>query len=607
MDKHYLKRPARNLSGLWLALASLLIVGGWYLLVIVYNQAPPHWRAMAAELGSLPQFKQDLSPNSTGTRLVYCQATEKGVGIYFCETENGKSKLLCEQKEKGYSWQRFSMLGWSPDDKLFACAVPLSPRINAGQQEEQILVCDGLSGDPVAKISADPNLYELAWLSPHSFVSSTDYNYDLRLFEQNPDGKWVVRQISQKVAQSRLENLTAISGKSVAWQDRGNICTFDFASSVAKKIWEADTNQYQLVDFTYSKETGEFLLNCSDEKGQFLVRFSPGSKETTDAGRIGSPQDFISIVKGINGKPEGWIGAWKRQGLIVVNVKWIDGGPRYVYEDHLSQIGGWADLRVKTEVDETPVHVPWNGFVDNFTLGGDSLFFTGSENGTIPSIWEYDMKAKTTRCIVNGSAPWLEYAKITTALVGTVTNAFGNISTYYLWQPVQISVGKKYPVIIAKEFWNWSPYNQIAANEGCYFAIGDESCVEALYNALAKNPNVDTNCVYLYASSAGTKFVCDLISEKPDLWKGVILFGPIYLPDLSYLQNKRPLVIAGRNDPFVISGLTTTDRLKKYQDQAAKAGIPVFLSFLKDSGHMPNSDATERIRVRRFARFLSEN
>ena len=76
--------------------------------------------------------------------MVFPQETEKGVGVFFCNANSEKTKLLCEQKEDDYSWQRFGMLGWSPDDKLFAYAVPLERQLNPGQREEQIVVCDGL-------------------------------------------------------------------------------------------------------------------------------------------------------------------------------------------------------------------------------------------------------------------------------------------------------------------------------------------------------------------------------------------------------------------------------------------------------------------------------
>jgi hypothetical protein len=580
MANPYLKRPTRNLIGLWLTVAVFAFVIGWRLLVIVCGNEPPHWRVIANELGSVPQFKQDLSPNSTGTRLVFCQDTEKGVGIFFCDTDSGKIKQLCEQKEKGRSWQRFSMLSWSPDDKLFAYAIPLNRQINAGEREEQIVVCDGLSGEAVAKISADPHLYELAWLTPHSFVYSTDFTYDLRLIGQNQDGNWVLRQVFQKVSTNKWETLTAISDSSVAWRVEGEIWTLDFASSSIKKIWEVTTNQ--LVDFTYSKETGEFLINCSDKDGRFLIRFSPSSQWMADVGRIGYQQGSVSSVTWINGGP----------------VTWINGEPRYAYLGYEEKE---PVLCIETKLGSKPIRVPWRGSVKNYTLSGDCLFITGNADYKLPGIWEYDIKSGVSRCIVSSSTGGFVYATVTAPLIGAVTNTAGEGRSYCLWQPVHVSTGRKYPLIIAQGLWNGFPYAQVAANEGYFFAIVDKPCVMTLCEELAKNPNVDTNRAYLYASSVETTSTSEFISEKPDLWKGAILFGPGALPDLSDLDKKQLLIIAGRNDDNAV------DYLTRFQDQAADTGIPITLSFLNDSEHMPNSVATERVRTRRFAKFLVEN
>jgi hypothetical protein len=398
-----------------------------------------------------------------------------------------------------------------------------------------------------------------------------------------------------------LETITAVSYKSVAWRDEGDIWTFDFEFGSLKKVWDSSANAFQLVDFTYTRETGEFLLNCSDEKGQFLIRFAPDSKTMADGGRIGVSRDFISLVKDIQSQPGDWIAAWKRQGLIVMNATWADNGPEYACADYMSRIGDWPALCVKTKAGAGLTHVPWNGFIENFALSGDHLFFTGGENGAVPGIWEYDMKAGTARCVVSGSAPWLEYVKMATALTGTVTNAAGEAKTYYLWPPAHISAGRKYPLIVTKQFWNWFPYDQIAANEEYFFAIVDETCVEKLPETLAKNINVDIKQVYLYESSAGTYFASQLIAEKPDLWKGAILFGPNGLPEPSDLQDKRLLLVAGMNDGNAVK------RLTKYQISAAEGGFPIALTFLTDSDHMPNSVANERRRAQIFNQFLIEN
>jgi len=520
------------------------------------------------ELCSIPQFKQDLIPNHANTRLVFCQDTERGVGIYFCNTDGGKPRLLCEKIENRLRWQRFTMLGWSPDDSLFACAWP-----DNNQDKEFILIFGGTNGEQLAQIGADQDLYQFAWFTDNSFACST--RTDVRFVVKQGKNSWEYKRHFEKMA-ANLDNLTAISDHSVAWQEAGAIWLFVFGAEQPQKIWEATTNT--LVEFTYARSSGEFILNCSDENGQFIIRFSPGSKGIAGTERIGNQQhDFVS------------------------KVKWVDGDPRYAYVNWLNNRGHWPDLCIQTKPNLDPIRVPWEGWIENFSLSGDHLFFTGSENGKLPSIWEYDIKSKTIRCVVDGSTRESAYAKIAAPLIGAVTNALGNAKTYYLWQPAQVSVGEKYPLIITKQFWNWFPYNQIAVNEGYYFAIVDESCVAALREALATYPNVDTNRVYLYESSAATAFASELIWENPELWKGAILFSPISLPDFSKMQNKRMLIIAGKDDDGQFA------RLSEYQNQAAASGTPVTLCFLAGADHIPNSVVSERTRARQFARFLSAN
>src|SRR5437899_4551579 len=118
LSKHFIARRSAN----WIAVGVSLLIPGWRLGIIAVRYF--HGGSVAREVASIRQFKQDLSPNSVNSRLVFCQDTAEGVGIYFCNTAGGKPKLLCEQKEKRHSWKRFTMLGWSPDDSLFACAWP---------------------------------------------------------------------------------------------------------------------------------------------------------------------------------------------------------------------------------------------------------------------------------------------------------------------------------------------------------------------------------------------------------------------------------------------------------------------------------------------------
>ena len=239
--------------------------------------------AKVRELGSIYQFEQDVIPNSANTRVIFCQDTSEGIGIYFCDTAGGKPRLLCEQKEKGHSWKRFTMLGWAPDDSLFACAFPENKR-----DQEWILVFDGHTGEPSGKVMTDQNLYHLAWLSTNAFAySSRTY---VRVVTRQAHGGLVHVRNFENVG-TNIEDFTAVSASSVAWRDGNAVCLLDLSSGTGERVWEATTNR--LVEFTFNAAASEFLLNCNDEAGQYLLRFTAGDKRVINLGRIGSQRDYI--------------------------------------------------------------------------------------------------------------------------------------------------------------------------------------------------------------------------------------------------------------------------------------------------------------------------
>ena len=582
MINNYLKRVVSSHMGLVLMVFSFVI--GWRVLVITCSHTPPHWRATAKGIGSTAWFRDDFYPNKDGTCVVFSQETEKGVGIFFCNAGSEKTKLLCEQKENGYSRQRFGMLGWSPDDKLFAYAVPLDRQLNPGQREEQIVVCDGLSGETAAKIPAEPGLTQIAWLSPQSFAYLT-YNQDVRVWRQKTGGSWAQLYNYPNIVSGKLETIensfTTTSKNSVAWQKGNEIWTLDFSTSACKKIWESTTNQ--LEGFTYSKETREYHLICSDETGWFFVDLDPQ----------GSVLDMTR-----NGKQE-----------------------RYAY---LRDEAGTNVFYIKTKADSQPTRVVWPGAVEDHRgpigdyisngkyLYGDYLFFTGDLPGRPVGLWRYNIRNGISRCLASGLKHPFAYDRIVLPQNGVITNALGEQMSYHVWEPVKVDAGKKYPLVITQT--TYGPNNLLLAQEGYYFAMvarpywNDKTVynwpadVMALYEIMIKNPNIDTNRVFLFATSMDTSFLRQLVSEKPDLWRGAILITPEAVPKLSSWHNPKIFIVAGANQAGEV------DRLTKFQDTAAAdLGIPVKLVLQKGVEHISRSVATERARTVQLAKFLVEN
>ena len=529
---------------------------------------------------SIRQFEQDVIPNSDNTRLVYCQDTREGIGIYFCDAAGGKPRLLCEQKEKGHSWKRFTMLGWAPDESLFACGFP-DNKLN----QELILIFQGRTGEPVAQVVADENLYHLAWLSDDAFAYSS--RTCVRVVTRQANGSWVHTRYFQDVAAS-IEDFTTVSASSVAWRDGGGIWLFDFASASAEKIWEATTNR--LVEFTYSRDADEFLLNCSDEEGQYLLRLRPGGKRATMLGRIGSQQDYIRNA------------VWSRSAH----------GASYAF---LTNDPAGSAFCIKTGGSATPTAIPWHGGVRSFTLSRGQLFFSGYPDNQAPGIWRYDLASETFNCIVPSTSGPCKNNLGRPATVAVMTNSLGEQRFYHLWTPRHVATNHKYPLLLAQELNSWFPCFQIAAHCGYFVAVVDRPFwhtwngehertwvedVGSLYEIMAHSPNVDTNRVYLYACSAETYYLSRLMADPPALPKGAILFSPSALPDPALLQDKNILIVAGKGDAQAIK------RCPEFQDHAAERGSAITLFFQEDAGHMVESGPAERNRAREFYRFLTD-
>ena len=184
------------------------------------------------------------------------------------------------------------------------------------------------------------------------------------------NGEWVHKQYFENVA-INMNNFTAVSPNTVAWRDDVGISSLDLNSGSSEKIWDATTNQ--LVDLTYSRPASVFLLNCSDDEGQYLVWLNLRDKHTFDLGRIGNRQNFIR------------------------KAVWNSRGSSYAYLTN--DLAGSA-FCIKTAEMATPITVPWQGGVRSFTLNNEKLFFSGNLDDHTPGIWEYDIKSQVFKCVV---------------------------------------------------------------------------------------------------------------------------------------------------------------------------------------------------------------
>ena len=140
---------------------------------------------------------------------------------------------------------------------------------------------------------------------------------------------------------------------------------------------------------------------------------------------------------------------------------------------------------------------------------------------------------------------------------------------------------------------NRSGNHEAMVNCGAYFASVDRHQRDAskwaddafaVYEALAARPEIDTNRVSLYAVSAGTPAAYKLLQAHPKLWRGAILFSPTHFRIPSRIPGLRVFIDNGDADPsFGKQGMSVP---MDFQDNAAKAGIPVTLLIHHGLGHI---------------------
>jgi hypothetical protein len=563
---------AMRRTGLWLALGTLLFVAGWHLWVIASQH---HLLAVASEVGSVPQFREKMFASGDGSSLVFYRETESGLGAYFCEIASGKLKLLCEQQEKGFSLQ-CGMLGWSPDSRYFAIGNPAN--VDKFDYVKSISIYDSKTVTPVASLSGDGFSWDskFIWLSSHSFARTT-HNQAWLVYEQMPDGQWLQTQVVNKfVKDDYLNNLVVTSPHAVAWEQDNEIWTHDLTTGVEMKIWPSTNTLY---GFTHDDVTGDFLLNAGDKGGPLTIRFRPP--------RFGERQGAIlETSRGVSRTR--WVGLHIERGIY--------------------------SFTIMTGADPAPIRFDWDGMVEDYKLAGDYLYFVGNRAGETPGIWQYDLRDKKVRCLASNPKREFKLVKTTSPSVGTAMTAQGRQISYHLWKPEKISAGKKYPLIIGQTHYIWNPYQQVAPEAGYYYAAVDRATwadnidnwpedVLELRDILAKDPDIDTNRIFLTAFSDEARDVIQVLAVRPGICKGLILFNPGAEPDLSQTRLSRMLVFGGKDDDVGIP----VAQLEQYQDTAAKAGVPVTLIIQEGAQHIVRSAATERERTRQFAKFLLEN
>jgi hypothetical protein len=354
-----------------------------------------------------------------------------------------------------------------------------------------------------------------------------------------------------------------------------------------------------LQSFSYMGQTGQLLLTVTHRQQDYLLKITPGSPDPP----VRLPARELTRA-----------GVW---------LNGTNGGAAY-----LCPKPGNNSLMVQSDTFGDSVRLFAKGNVEAFTASADGrrLFIVGvNSNEPAPGIWQYDVLSRRLNCVV----PWTERASPDARRVdaqhGTFTLPSGRKVGYYLYLPAGFNrhSARKYPLLIgctafgiANRLFQNRPHGplwaQAVADCGAYVVIVDRQYwfkgieqwgenVMGGYELLVKNPTIDRQRVFLFAASAETKYLSEVMVGHPSLWRGALLLNPTALPELSGLPRGQP-------GPRMLMSLGELEhgeeRMKRYQQEALRYGAPVEFVVHKGATHWLQSKPAVYERTQAMIRFL---
>jgi hypothetical protein len=345
-----------------------------------------------------------------------------------------------------------------------------------------------------------------------------------------------------------------------------------------------------MTGLTYSKERGEFLISRTENGRDSIWRLSTASGA--------SP---VQVMQGQSMRDAQWAGA-----------------NRFVYSSHLDN-RAWIRLADLSGNENKQLLQLWgNGNFDWFRMTPDQkqLFLFGNiSNAPAAGIRRYDLASDTWHPVIS---VW-DYPSIqaVTAFHGPISLPGGDV-TCTIYRPANFDRHKKYPLVLGDTMITDQIYGEpfmtgmaacgacVAVVERPWWPVGIEQWaqnVQGLYEELKRDPTIDTRRVYLFAASAETYYLSQMVETNPAPWRGLILLNPGALPDFSKLPllQERPKILLDAGGEEHLEG-----RFKQYQTNSLNSGVVVEFYTLPGETHRTVGVNAKLKRARELMRFIFE-
>jgi len=614
--------PAR----FWVVILAIGLVAGRA--VWLYTSAPAHLDAIAGEVGNVAYMVKNegvwkngkMQLNHTGNKILFCQSSEKGVGVFLADVAGGQNKMVFEEKEICFGQGPHGVLKvypWSPDDRRFVYGHQGSGTLNGDYDrpnETVLTVYNAEAGAEEATLEIpDGQVAELDWLSQDAFVSASGVNgQDFCLIERQTDGQWRLQKLNKVVvgdnaADDPFCSLAAVSSNTVAWLQGSNIWTMNITSAAVTKLIELPvnkTNKITYASFDYSKETRRFLISCVDNKADTLWQL---------------PLDDLQGLKKIASMKRTHGKTWN-------DAIWVNGGRGFAYIVPSSASAGLVFQN--TSGGKPATYFPEKS-IQYFTAAPDGQHFyvvgdVSDEPGA--GIWEYDAESKVLRCVVPASEkPW-QYAKHIEPQMTSIKLSETKAESVVIYPPAGYDrrSSKKYPIVITSISYAaaqpyLSQYAEAIANAGAYFVDVDRpwnfrtpagyTSWEGYINDITTNLlatkilTFDKDRMFVLSNSAQSLALMNVLTNHPGLYKGAIFLVPS-----GGFGNPSDLEAGWKPFKILVSTQDGRDRgLKSFQAEAWKSGMVMNYIVHPGTPHEFIAKQSQRERIRAMLHIIFDN
>jgi concanavalin A-like lectin/glucanase superfamily protein len=292
------------------------------------------------------------------------------------------------------------------------------------------------------------------------------------------------------------------------------------------------------------------------------------------------------------------------------------GPDRIVYTSHLDTRDSIMLADLSSGGKKQLLQLWGNGSFDWFKATPKQLFLFGNISNTpAAALWRCDLETGAWHPVMSSS----DYpsGQAVTALHESMNLPGGN-ATVTTYRPTNFDKKKKYPLVIGDTMITDPIYGEpfmtgmaacgatVAVVERPWWPVGIEQWVpnvQGLYEHLKHDPSVDTSRVYLFAASAETRYLSQLVETNSAPWRGLILLNPTSLPDFSqtpWFQSRPKILLDAGGEEH------REDYFKRFQKDALSFGAVAEFYTHPGETHRMVGIAPKLQRARELKHFIFE-